>query len=125
MAYAVDNGSRAFQLGIANLKRLLAAMVPEKTALLANYPNPFNPETWIPYHLANDAEVQLTIYDTQGAVVRQFFLGYQPAGYYTDRTKAVYWDGRNEHGEPVGSGLYFYQLEAGDFSATRKMLILK
>ena len=100
-------------------------MRPNKTALLANYPNPFNPETWIPYHLATDADVTLTIYDLTGAAIRQFDLGHQPAGYYTDRTKAAYWDGRNASGEPVASGVYFYQLRAGDYTATRKMLILK
>ena len=125
MAHAADDGSLAFRQGIANLKQLLAAMVPDKTALLANYPNPFNPETWIPYHLAHDAEVQLTIYDTQGVVVRRLDLGHQLAGYYTDRTRAAYWDGRNESGESVTSGIYFYQLRTGKFSAMRKMVILK
>ena len=125
MAHAADDSSLTFQLGIANLERLLATMVPEKTALLANYPNPFNPETWIPYYLAHAADVTLTIYDIKGVVVRQLSLGYQQAGYYTERAKAAYWDGRNNLGESVGSGVYFYQLEAGNFSATRKMLILK
>ena len=134
MAHAADDGSLLFQLGIANLERLLQAMLPDKTALLANYPNPFNPETWIPYHLAHAADVTLTIYDMKGVVVRQFSLGYQPAGYYTNRTKAAYWDGRNNLGESVGSGVYFYQLQVensrsetptDDFSATRKMVILK
>ena len=90
-----------------------------------NYPNPFNPETWIPYHLAHDAEVQLTIYNTKGAVVRQLELGYQPAGFYTARAKAGYWNGRNESGELVASGIYFYQLRAGDYSALRRMVIVK
>ena len=125
MAHAADDGSLAFRQGIANLKRLLAAMVPDKTALLTNYPNPFNPETWIPYQLANDAEVQLTIYDTKGVVVRRLDIGHQLAGYYTDRTRAAYWDGRNESGESVTSGIYFYQLRTGRFSAMRKMVILK
>ena len=125
LAHAADDGSLAFQLGIANLKHLLAAMLPDKTALLANYPNPFNPETWIPYHLSNDADVTLTIYDTKGALVRRLDLGHQRAGYYTDRTKAAYWDGRNESGEAVASGVYFYQLQTDHFSAMRKMVILK
>ena len=125
MAHAADDGSLAFRQGIANLKRLLAAMVPDKTALLTNYPNPFNPETWIPYHLAHAADVTLTIYDTKGAVVRQLDMGHQMAGFYTDRSHAAYWDGRNESGESVTSGVYFYTLAAGDYSATRKMLILK
>ena len=125
MAHAADDGSLAFRQGIANLKQLLAAMVPDKTALLTNYPNPFNPETWVPYQLANDAEVQLTIYDTKGVVVRRLDLGHQRAGYYTDRTRAAYWDGLNESGESVTSGIYFYQLRTGKFSAMRKMVILK
>ena len=125
MAYTADDGSLTFQLGIANLKHLLAAMHPDTTALLANYPNPFNPETWIPYQLAHDADMTLNIYDTTGALVRRLDLGHQQAGYYTDRTKAAYWDGRNDLGEPVGSGVYFYQLQTEDFSAIRKMVILK
>ena len=125
MAHAADDGSLAFQFGIANLQRLLASIRPDTTALLANYPNPFNPETWIPYHLANDADVTLTIYDIKGAVVCWLDLGHQMAGYYADRTRAAHWDGRNNLGEPVGSGVYFYQLQAEDFSAMRKMVILK
>ena len=125
MAHAADDGSLAFQDGIANLKRFLAAMRPDETELLPNYPNPFNPETWMPYRLAHAADVTLTIYDTTGVMVRQLDLGHQAAGYYTERTKAAYWDGRNNLGEPVGSGVYFYQLQAEDFSATRKLVILK
>ena len=98
---------------------------PMETALLANYPNPFNPETWIPYHLATDADVTLTIYDTKGVLVRQLDLGHQAAGYYTDQNKAAYWDGRNESGESVASGVYFYTLTAGDYSATRRLVIVK
>ena len=120
-----DDGSLAFKRGIENLERLLASLIPEKTALLANYPNPFNPETWIPYQLAYAADVTLTIYDTKGVLVRQLDLGYQQAGYHTDRTQAAYWDGRNHLGESVGSGVYFYQLRAGDYFTTRKMVILK
>ena len=95
------------------------------TALLQNYPNPFNPETWIPYLLADDAFVTLTIHDGSGRLVRSFDVGYQRAGVYQNRSRAAYWDGRNESGEPVGSGVYFYQLDTGDYSKTRKMLILK
>ena len=124
-ALASDDDSLAFQEGIALLNRFLKAMCPKETELLPNYPNPFNPETWIPYHLARAADVTLTIYDTKGVLVRQFDLGHQAAGYYTDRAKAVYWDGRNASGEPIASGNYFYQLEAGAFSATRKLVILK
>ena len=98
---------------------------PERTALLANYPNPFNPETWIPYELANAAEVSVSIYSTQGHLIRQLDLGHQDAGIYRSRSRAAYWDGRNNVGERVASGIYFYVLMAGDFAATRKMLILK
>ena len=95
------------------------------TALLANYPNPFNPETWIPYRLAKASEVVVEIFASNGQVVRRLQLGHQPAGIYQSRSRAAYWDGKNEDGEPVASGVYFYTLTAGDFTATRKMLILK
>ena len=98
---------------------------PDQTGLLANYPNPFNPETWIPYQLAKASDVKITIYDTRGIVVRQLALGHQPPGFYTSRSRAAYWDGRNTLGERVASGIYFYQLEADTISLTRKMLILK
>ena len=120
-----DDGSLAFKQGIENLENLLASLIPEETALLANYPNPFNPETWIPYQLAHAADVTLTIYDTKGVLVRQLDLGHQQAGYYTNKTRAAYWDGRNHLGELVGSGVYFYHLRAGDYSTIRKMVILK
>ena len=107
------------------LDNLIVYEIPTETELLPNYPNPFNPETWIPYRLAEDAFVTLTIYDQTGQVVRTLEVGHQIAGYYTDRTKAVYWDGKNEFGEQVASGIYFYHLSAGDYSATRKMLIIK
>jgi flagellar hook assembly protein FlgD len=100
-------------------------LIPDETALLPNYPNPFNPETWIPYHLANPSNVQITIYDTRGTIVRQLDLGHQPQGYYTSQSRAAYWDGRNTVGERVASGIYFYTLTAGDFTATRKLLIRK
>ena len=113
------------QSGIRFLEQLLSVLVPKETALLPNYPNPFNPETWIPYRLAEDALVTVTIYDPRGRVVRRLNVGYQTASVYERRSKAVYWDGRNEVGDKVASGIYFYTLTAGDFSATRKMLILK
>ena len=113
------------QRGILFLEQLLAALTPKETALLPNFPNPFNPETWIPYHLSKDADVALRIYAVNGTLVRTLTLGYQPAGIYQSRSRAAYWDGKNEFGEPVASGLYFYTLTAGDFSATRKMLIRK
>ncbi len=120
-----DDGSIAFQRGIANLQRLLASLIPEKTALLANYPNPFNPETWIPYHLANPSNVQIGIYDARGSLVRHLELGHQAAGIYTGRGRAAYWDGRNDVGERVASGIYFYELRAENVSFLRKMVILK
>ena len=120
-----DDGSLAFKQGIENLENLLGLLIPEETLLLRNYPNPFNPETWIPYQLAHAADVTLTIYDTKGVLVRQLDLGHQQAGYYTNRTRAAYWDGRNHLGESVGSGVYFYHLSAGDYSTIRKMVILK
>ena len=120
-----DDGSLAFKQGIENLESLLASLRPKETALLANYPNPFNPETWIPYQLAESAEVTLTIYDMNGQLVRRLAMGYQAAGMYQSRSRAMYWDGRNQLGESVASGLYFYTLTTGDFTATRRMLILK
>ena len=107
------------------LQQLIVMARPEQTQLLANYPNPFNPETWIPYQLATDTNVKLTIYNAQGAVVRVLELGQQSAGYYTDRERAAYWGGRNALGEQVASGIYFYQLETDDMSSLRKMVILK
>ena len=123
--YAENTGSPAFRRGIAKLEGILALLVPDKTLLLANYPNPFNPETWIPYQLSEPAEVTVTIYAANGAVVRRLDLGHRRAGSYESRHRAAYWDGRNAQGEPVASGVYFYTLSAGEFSATRKMVIRK
>ena len=122
---SVSEHPLAYERGIQVLEQLLATLVPKSTALLANYPNPFNPETWIPYRLAKGSDVQLRIYDTQGRMVRHLNIGHQAAGLYQTRSRAAHWDGRNEMGESVASGLYFYTLTAGDFSATRRMLILK
>lgn len=115
---------------IAVLERLLAALMhtkppPKVTALLTNYPNPFNPETWIPYSLAEPAEVTLTIYAINGKVVRTLAFGHKPAGLYQSQSRAAYWDGRNNAGEWVASGVYFSSLTAGEFSATKKMLLRK
>ena len=93
--------------------------------LLPNYPNPFNPETWIPYQLSEPAEVTLTIYAVNGTQVRTLAVGLMPAGIYQSRSRAAYWDGRNNVGESVASGIYFYTLTAGEFTSTRKMLIRK
>ena len=125
LAQLEDDGSVAFREGIAYLQSLLTLLIPEETALLPNYPNPFNPETWIPYHLANSSEVIISIYNVRGTLVRQLNLGHQHAGHYTDQSRAAYWDGRNEVGERVASGIYFYQLQADNLSFLRKMVILK
>ena len=111
--------------GIIVLEQLLVSPIPAETELLHNYPNPFNPETWIPYQLAEDAFVSLTIYDQRGQVVRTIKVGHQVAAVYESRSKAIYWDGRNKFGEQVASGVFFYCLSAGDYSATRKLVILK
>ena len=113
------------QKGIRFLEQLLLALSPEKTNLLPNYPNPFNPETWMPYQLSEAADVSLQIYTSDGQLVRSIDIGHQPAGLYHSRGRAAYWDGKNDTGEPVASGVYFYTLTASDFTATRKMLILK
>lgn len=120
-----NDGSLAFQQGIANLQQLLGLLMPKRTALLTNYPNPFNPETWIPYQLAEPSEVTVRIYAVNGTLVRTLHLGHQTSGIYEGKSRAAYWDGKNEVGESVASGLYFYTLIAGDFTATRKMLIRK
>ncbi len=132
LAWAGYDGSIEFRKGITNLENLLISLTKEKTVkevkktvLFANYPNPFNPETWIPYQLAAPSNVVLTIHSATGKVVQTVALGHQPAGVYKTRSRAVHWDGRNEIGESVASGIYFYTLTAGKFTATRKMLILK
>ena len=127
------DGTLTFTVGadaIANyngsaLTAQVTVTADRENLLLANFPNPFNPETWIPYQLAKDADVSLHIYAVNGTLVRTLILGHQPAGIYRSRSRSAYWDGRNEFGEPVASGVYFYTLTAGDFSATRKMLIRK
>ena len=122
---AESDGSLKYLRAIGLLESMLAALRPNETLLLANYPNPFNPETWIPYQLANASDVRITIYDTRGTVIRRLALGHQREGYYTSRSRAAYWDGRNSVGERVASGIYFYQLQADNMSLLRKMVILK
>ena len=119
-----DTGAK-YQPGMRYLQQLLAALTPTETVLLTNYPNPFNPETWIPYRLANPAKVAVSIHAADGNLVRTLILGQQSAGIFESRHRAAYWDGKNEIGETVASGIYFYTLTAGDFTATRKMLIRK
>ena len=125
LAQVKDDGSAIFDLGIANLEALLASRIPNKTRLLLNYPNPFNPETWIPYQLSEATDVTVTIHSMNGSLIRTLALGHQAAGVYQSKSQAAYWDGRNELGEHVASGLYFYTLTAGNFSATGKMLVRK
>ena len=115
----------AFQRGVVILDQLLTVLTPKETALLPNYPNPFNPETWIPYQLAEPANVTVSIHSADGKLVRTLGLGNQPMGIYESRNRAVYWDGKNQFGESVASGIYFYTLSAGEFAATRKLLIRK
>ncbi len=124
-ALEVNDKGPVFQRGIAVLQRLLAVLTPKETGLLPNYPNPFNPETWLPYQLAETADVTLRVYAASGELVRTLALGYQSAGIYQSRSQAAYWDGKNELGEPVASGMYFYTLSAGRFTATRRMVIRK
>ncbi len=124
-AYRLPRLDARLARGIAWLEHILAALVPEETAVLTNYPNPFNPETWIPYELATPAEVTLRIYAVEGALVRRLVLGHRAAGIYRSKSRAAYWDGRNAQGEKVASGVYFYTFSAGDFEATRKMLVRK
>ena len=99
--------------------------IPERMILGQNYPNPFNPRTWIPFAFSNPSDVVIRIFDSAGRIIRTIDLGMKEAGFYMDRSKAAYWDGRNDLGERISSGVYFYQIRAGDFTATRRMLILK
>ncbi len=120
-----------FTVNAANLEKAVLSVTlnsigtPKRSRLLQNYPNPFNPETWIPYHLAETGAVSLSIYDATGNLIRTLSIGYQQAGFYQNRGRAAYWDGRNALGEPVASGIYFYQLTTPSFQQTRRMLILK
>ena len=107
------------------IQQEITAAFPKVTTLHQNFPNPFNPETWIPYQLSQDAKVVIDIYEGNGQLIRTLNLDAQPAGYYTTREKAAYWDGRNDAGERISSGIYFYRLQAGDYNRTRKMIILK
>ncbi len=102
-----------------------ALPIPSNFALLQNYPNPFNPDTWIPYQLAQEAEPMIKFFNVIGELVRAFNLGQKPAGNYLSKDRAAYWDGRDSLGEKVASGVYYYTLQAGEFRATRKMVIMK
>ena len=109
-------------------------VVPNISRLLPNFPNPFNPETWIPYQLSQSAVVTIRIYNQKGETIRVYDLGHKKAGYYIDQSRSLNWDGNNEIGELVSSGVYFYHLlaetnsqgnESDVFSAQRRFVILK
>ena len=93
--------------------------------LLQNYPNPFNPDTWIPYQLKDASEVFIRIYNSRGQLIREMNLGYKPAGRYIKRDRSAYWDGRNSSGQEISSGVYFYAIQADDFTATKKMIVVQ
>ena len=120
-----SNRSNAEEIVLNILIAILPERLPTQTQLLASYPNPFNSETWIPVKLAQDSTVSATIYDVTGKQIRTIELGHLSAGNYVESNRAIYWDGRTEDGEQVSSGTYFYQIEAGDYTETRKMVILK
>ena len=124
-AYIADDGSDVFRQGIATLEHLIHTTVPTETALLPNYPNPFNPETWIPYDLAQNSNVKIQIYNQKGETVRVLNLGFQNAGTYRTKHRAAFWDGKNTFGELVASGIYYYSLTTGQEKAIRKMVIQK
>ena len=125
LALQNDNGSYRYRQGLNVLQRLLLTVQPEVTALLPNYPNPFNPETWIPYQLAKPTDVTIMIYSTGGQVVCRLELGHRDVGRYVNRSRAAYWDGKNSLGESVSTGIYFYELQTDNQSFTRKMIIVK
>ena len=125
-------GPVTYQIGSEDIRKAFREMIipygytrPEKNVLLQNYPNPFNPETWIPFHLSQEADVSVRIYDAAGRLVRNIALGHRSEGIYVDKTRAIYWDGKNDAREEAASGTYFYSITAGDFSATRKMIVKK
>ena len=124
-AHKIDDGSKLYQRGILNLEQLLNSAIPNQTVLLPNFPNPFNPETWIPYDLSEDTDVNIHIYNLQGESIRHLKVGFQNVGTYRTQSRALYWDGRNSVGEFVASGVYFYSLQAGRTIETRKMIIKK
>ncbi|MBM3211996.1 T9SS type A sorting domain-containing protein, partial [Candidatus Poribacteria bacterium] len=108
-----------------NLPMQSGKIIPKMSVLLQNYPNPFNPETWIPYHLKDASPVSISIYNATGQLVRVLDLGHKDAGIYASRSKAAYWDGKNQSGEAAVSGIYFYSIKAGDFASIRKMTVEK
>ena len=124
---AIPSKSHGVQNAIELLRHYLAVADRnvKETKLLPNYPNPFNPDTWIPYQLSEVSTVTVKIYDVSGSLVRTIEVGHKPVGYYLTREKAVYWDGRNQNGESVSSGVYFYTLITDYYTQTRRMVIVK
>jgi hypothetical protein len=132
--YYIDGDLAGKAIPPGKLKKLIKAAAPQvkpmspipgNFCLLQNYPNFFNPDTWIPYQLVEDVDVTIEIHDASGQLVRTLKLGHKPAGFYTTKDRAAYWDGKNEAGEQVTSGIYFYTIQAGDFTATKKMVVAK
>ncbi|MCG9129424.1 T9SS type A sorting domain-containing protein [Candidatus Poribacteria bacterium] len=124
-AQSVKSMTPTLVSGISVLEKLYLQITPEKTAVLPNYPNPFNPETWIPYELSEPSDVTIRIYTIKGQLIRRLQIGHQQPGEYHSPSRAAYWDGKNELGENVANGIYFYVFIAGNFSATKQMVILK
>ena len=124
---AMPNKSQGIHFAIELLRHYLAIADQnvKETKLLPNYPNPFNPDTWIPYQLSKGSTVTVKIYDIHGRLIRTIDVGHKPVGYYLARERAVYWDGRNGKGESVSSGVYFYTLITGDYTQTRRLVIVK
>ena len=124
---AMPNKSHGVQVAIELLRHYLsiADQKVQETKLLPNYPNPFNPDTWIPYQLSEASTVIVKIYNVSGHLVRTIEVGYKPMGYYLNRERAVYWNGRNQNGESISSGVYFYTLNTDTYTQTRRMVILK
>ena len=124
-AKQLSNKDIVIENGILYLEKILESMLPTETLLFKNFPNPFNPETWIPYQLADSTDIVITIYDINGKLIRTLDLGYKAAGTYINQNRAAYWDGKNDIGESVGSGIYFYTLRTNDYEITHKMLLRK
>jgi len=123
LRFVVESGSHRWNVDVPTV--ITERVVPDMASLYPNYPNPFNPETWIPFQLTHDAEVAVDIYNMRGDVVRRLDLGYRAAGFYTSSRDAAYWDGLNDSGERVASGVYVYRLRAGGFSASKRMVVGK
>ena len=122
---AVRDGSPTHARAVVVLEQLLSIVAPERTALLPAYPNPFNPETWVPFDLRDEAQVTVSIYDARGLRVRRLDLGSLPPGTYQTRDRAAYWDGTAETGEAIASGVYFVELTAGDYRNVRRIVMMK